>query len=455
MKHLLSTVAALAVSIPLGAFGVDPAGLQFQVNSVEPGDQVNPVVAADAAGNFVVVWTGNETTGPDVSGSSIWARRFDADGKALGDQFLVNTTTAGDQVSPAVAMNSTGAFIVVWCSLQSAGDAFYGILAQRFGADGAAVGTEFLVNTLTADVQESPSVALSSTGEFIVVWQSAGSPGDDDDVRSIQARLYEADGTPSAGQFQVNTFTTGDQADPNVTALSDGGYLVSWFNVSGSSGTDDDGRSVQAQEIGPTGSLVGAEFQVNSYTASHQYEPSVTALANGAFVIVWTSDGSDGTDTDYAVLGQRFDRDALPDGPEFQVNTTTLSIQCLPSVAATADGSFLVVWRSGDYSGGSPDGDDYAIAGRVFAADGTPAGDEFVVNDVATGRQDAPDVAAAPNGRFIAVWQSESSPGDDTDLSIQTRRFGPAALIFSDDFESGDTGQWSSASKNLRIGGVR
>jgi len=448
MKNLVLFAVVLAVCTPVGAQrGIDPSGLQFQVNSVEPGDQVNPVVATDATGRFVVVWTGNETTGPDVSGSSIWARRFGADGKAIGDQFLVNSSTTGDQLSPAVTMGPTGAFIVTWCSLQSSGDSFYGILGQRYDADGLAVGEEFLVNSLTANVQESPAIALADTGEFIIVWQSIGSGGDDNDARSIQARIYEANGTASGDQFQVNTYIDGEQADPDVTALSGGGWIVAWYNVSGSSGSDDDGRSVQAQQISSTGSLIGAEFQVNSYTTSHQYEPSVSALPDGAFVIVWTSDGSDGTDTDYAVLGQRYDGDALPVGNEFQVNTTTLSYQCLPSVAAMNDGTFFVVWRSGEYSGGSPDGDDYAISGQAFASDGTPTGVEFLVNDVFTGRQNAPNVDAGPEGTYVSVWQSQSSPGDDTDLSIQARRFGPDGLIFSDGFESGNTEQWDTGAK--------
>ena len=429
-----------------GLVAVAMAGPQFQVNSVNSGDQTAPDLAADDAGNFVVVWTGAETSGPDVSGSSVWARRFDSSGKALADQFLVNTSTTGDQISPAVAMQSNGAFIVVWCSLQSIGDAFYGILAQRYAADGSASGGEFLVNGLTADVQESPSVAISSGGDFLVVWQSMGSGGDDDDLRSIQGRLYTADGRAAGDQFQINSYTAGDQAGADVAALPGGGFIVTWFNVSGSSGSDDDGRSVQAQEVSSAGALIGAEFQVNTFTTSHQYEPSVAAQPDGGFVVVWTSDGSPETDPDYSVLGQRFDTDALPVGPEFQVNTTVQWVQALPSVAATDDGSFLVLWRSGEYSGDGPDGDDYAISGRSFAADGTPDGDEFLVNDVFTGRQDVPALGAAPGGRFIATWQSQSSPGDDTDLSIQARQFGPGALIFSDSFEGGDTGQWDAAS---------
>jgi hypothetical protein len=75
----------------------------------------------------------------------------------------------------------------------------------------------------------------------------------------------------------------------------------------GSSGTDTSGWSVQARRYASDGSAQGAEFQVNSYTMNDQWIPSVAAAANGDFVVVWVSDGSTGTDTDsVSIQGQRF-----------------------------------------------------------------------------------------------------------------------------------------------------
>jgi|GEM_PF-7074778 len=35
---------------------------------------------------------------------------------------------------------------------------------------------------------------------------------------------------PVGGEFRVNTYTTGDQDSPTITALSDGGFVVSWMS---------------------------------------------------------------------------------------------------------------------------------------------------------------------------------------------------------------------------------
>src|SRR5262249_18344584 len=51
-------------------------------------------VAMDAAGDYVVTWS---SYGQDGSGWGVYAQRYDVNGKALGGEFRVNTTTLGDQ----------------------------------------------------------------------------------------------------------------------------------------------------------------------------------------------------------------------------------------------------------------------------------------------------------------------------------------------------------------------
>ena len=88
----------------------------------------------------------------------------------------------------------------------------------------------------------------------------------------------------------------------------------------------------------------GAEFQVNTFTTSAQQQPSVAVDAGGGFVVVWNSNGSSGTDTSLSsILGQRFAANGTAQGGEFQVNTYTTYYQNGPSVSADADGDFVVV----------------------------------------------------------------------------------------------------------------
>ena len=98
-------------------------------------------------------------------------------------------------------------------------------------------------------------------------------------------------------QFQVNTYTTNDQKGAKVEADTDGDFVVVWHSP-GSAGTDSSSYSVQGMRYLSDGSTIGGEFQVNTYTTAVQWYPSVSLDGDGDFVVVWSSLGSTGTDTD-------------------------------------------------------------------------------------------------------------------------------------------------------------
>ena len=44
----------------------------------------------------------------------VYKQEYNADGTTNGGQTRVNTTTAGDQVYPSLAINGVGQFVVAW-----------------------------------------------------------------------------------------------------------------------------------------------------------------------------------------------------------------------------------------------------------------------------------------------------------------------------------------------------
>lgn len=78
-------------------------------------------------------------------------------------------------------------------------------------------------------------------------------------------------------------------------------------------------------------SYVYGEERVNAYTVDYQYAPSVSPLAGGGYVVVWTSREQDGSND--GIYAQRFTASGVPTGPEFRVNTTTANHQLEPRVA--------------------------------------------------------------------------------------------------------------------------
>ena len=90
-----------------------PQGSEFRVNAYTTDDQALPSVATDAAGNLVISWM---SVGQDGDGSGVYAQRYASDGTPQGLQFQANTLWPGDQLRPSVAMDAAGNFVVAWGS---------------------------------------------------------------------------------------------------------------------------------------------------------------------------------------------------------------------------------------------------------------------------------------------------------------------------------------------------
>jgi Ca2+-binding RTX toxin-like protein len=145
-------------------------GIEFQVNTFIPGDQLNPVIAVDSVGRFVIAW---ESESEDGSGSGIYARLYDQNGNPRGLPFRVNNSTRGDQSTPSIGMDAEGNFTIAWTSdnRDEDGDGS-GIYAQQFDQNGERIDNVFRVNSTTAEDQSNPALATQSNGNLVVAWQS-------------------------------------------------------------------------------------------------------------------------------------------------------------------------------------------------------------------------------------------------------------------------------------------
>ncbi|MDF2867032.1 MAG: hypothetical protein K0S11_502, partial [Gammaproteobacteria bacterium] len=125
--------------------------------------------------------------------------------------------------------------------------------------------------------------------------------------------------TKAGSEFLVNTYTLDTQASTTITALSDGGFVITWqsYNQASSSSTYD----IYAQCYTADGSKVGSEFLINTYIIDFQITPMVTAVKDGGFVIIWTSYDQAAAGTD--IYAQRYAADGSKAGSEFLVNTYT------------------------------------------------------------------------------------------------------------------------------------
>ncbi|UUC48123.1 Ig-like domain-containing protein [Pseudomonas citronellolis] len=457
-------------------YSVDPATGAVQqigpgdvrVNTGIAGDQYKPTAVALDDGGYLVIWG---SAGGDGSGSAIFAQRYDAQGHKLGREFLVNPTTegnqgwAGDNVDMKNLLDATlmadGSVYVTWQS-DKADNSSWGIEATVIDID-AGYYSEFRVNGTLGGAQDHSATASLPNGGFVVVWESASGDGSND---CVMAQLFDATGMPLGGEFVVNA-TTGDfQGKPAVAVLADGSFVVSWTSYAG--GSD----AIMQQKFGYTydldGNISGAQLQggesrVNVSDADSQRYSSITALEDGGYMLSWKSWEGGG----WRIYARQYDADGSPAsgdllvsathytsdiigasistladgrvvftyarnlgggdayfriydpqtqsfGPELVANQTTANSQASPSVSMLANGNFIVTWDSNDHSG--PDQYGYGVWGRIFDTAGTPLGNEFLLSTSTVGDQAMPVVVPRADGSFVVVYQSatDAAPGAGT-----------------------------------------
>ncbi|MBZ0112117.1 MAG: hypothetical protein K8J08_06645 [Thermoanaerobaculia bacterium] len=204
-------------------------GPTFPIDStVAPLGNIAPDLAADpSTGNFTVVW--DHQTGVAGNPADIRARRFDAKGTPLGDDFVVNTTTANAQGQASVAYGPQELSAVAWTGdpLQPQGPQDLDVFLQIFDAAGLPIGGEIQVNTFTPDTQDQPTVRFlpdldsESRPQVLVHWR---------DVGNTDGAMPRGTGT------SYKCFSIEGLEDPSTSIFNDGfesGDTTSWTSNTG------------------------------------------------------------------------------------------------------------------------------------------------------------------------------------------------------------------------------
>jgi ELWxxDGT repeat protein len=369
--------------------GTTRQGNEFRVSSTASSSQTSSVIAMDPSGNSVVVWKGWLNDG---SRENIFAQRFNASGIAVGSEILVNTYTESDQRDPTVAMDANGNFVVLWGSNEQDGSSD-GVYGQRYAANGTPIGAEFRVNQTTDSFQGHPSVAMHSSGSFVVTWSSVDQDGSG---VGIYGRRFGADGNAIGAEFIVNSFTSGHQSGSEIGVGSDGSFVITW----NSENQDGSSWGIYAQRFDAAANPQGAEFRVNTFTAGYQLNPALAVESDGDFTIAWRSAGQDGSGD--GIYAQRYAANGTAVGSEFRINTTTLNSQDEVSLAADSQGNLIAAWSSWHQ-----DGSDRGIYAQIYSADGNPRGGEFRVNTFTNNPQRRAAIAVDADGDYLVVWDSE------------------------------------------------
>lgn len=330
--------------------------------------------------------------------------------------------------------------------------------------------SEFVVETQTRGFQRHPELTALGSG-FCVAWTDDSVDHCDVGGPDVRAKLFQFSGAPMGRAFIVNTETIDHQRDPKLAGLADGNFVAIWQDFSGRGG-DDCGSGLKAKLFDGSGRVIRDEFLVNLETSGRQFNASVAALLGGSFVVVWQT-GAAGSS---CVMARVFSADGEPASVDILVDINSQSQSDHPMVAPMQDGGFIVVWsertiglngplqtlKARQFSGnGSPQGDEllvnpdamvdqtqlsaiglqdggFAIAWaeiadpsplirlgcRVFEADGQPRGAVIEVSSNSLDRAHSAALAALADGKFVLVWTQRNGPGSEIAHSICAKVFG-------------------------------
>jgi hypothetical protein len=297
------------------------AEMVLAVNTTTRNDQFRPDTASSATGSSVVVWTDTFS----ITDHDIRAQLFNTAGNKVGPEIAVSLSTL-DEIQPKVAMDSHGNFVVSWTQLLPGGDT--NVVAQRFGSGGSRQGPVIPVGAgtfrehdsdvamsaggsftvayvretnnnnpdvfakqydafgnllnvvsvaVTSKAETSPSIAMTPDGRFDVAWEDAFSASDHD----IRMNTYSANGVLT-NTFALAVGTT-YEFTPSVAVDNNGNSVTAWA-VHGNGGSDIKARRVSASGI------AGPVLDIAS-TSDYEGSPSVAMKrSGGSFVVAYESD---------------------------------------------------------------------------------------------------------------------------------------------------------------------
>ncbi len=333
-----------------------------------------------------------QESGATATGIDVYSQRFSAAGLAMGNRVRVNSTTTGTQSNPAIAMDANGKYVITW---QDSGSN-PGIFARIFSADGTPSAQIITVSTQNTNGEaQQPSIGMDQAGNFVIAWTYAG-------TKQVQARRFTALGIPIGPEFRVDTAGSEPSqvaSGPSVAMDGSGNFAVIWQTGMGpGNGTGIFGRWYKANGSGAiktTGERIAIRQVMNGTTPIPYTDPDISMNERGDSIVTWSSPTS-GT-----IEARRFDSEGRFDGPLFQPQTPTGN---QPRSGIDAEGNVTLIWKNG--------------ANYLFAWQDRWTNQISQTTTFASG--DSPvAMGMNPDGDFIVAWPESVSGG----YAIATDRF--------------------------------
>ncbi len=251
------------------------------VNSDDAGQQYTPSIAMAPNGNFVVAW---EDQSVNAKTPQIYIRGFKADGTELFHDRNTMDSVSGSRIAPDVAMDKDGKFVVTWQD-DTDGNDLYQIYAKGFNADGSERIKAFTVNTNDAGQQYTPAVAMNASGDFYIVYDDNQSSS----VHHINARGFDASGKEI---FKDQNISDKDEIDgkprPVVCVADDRSAVFGWKAMT-TAAHDYKYGDIHRRGVTSTGELKNIST-AHYVDVGNQESPALGCTASGKHVFLFSDD---------------------------------------------------------------------------------------------------------------------------------------------------------------------
>lgn len=322
---------------------------EIAVNDSTLGSQINPQIASNSNGKFVIVWS--SFTGNDTKAFYDIKLKLFLNSEAYSEEILVNTFTDHSQTKPQVAMNEMGEFIVVWESWEQDGSD-RGVFGQKFDSDGLKIGDEFKVNSTTLFSQARPKVEFLDNEKYIIVWES----WDEENLGyDLFGKIYGSADDIIKDEFKINSYEPNNQWYADI-AVQNNGFDIVWCSW------EQDGYDggIYLKSFDENYTAKDDEILINSSTQFYQWLPKISILQNGNKAIVWSSWNLDGSRE--GLFYKLLDKNNKELTLEKRLNNNTISYQWEPDFIEIDPNEFVAVWSSyGEIS------DDYEVMMNKFS----------------------------------------------------------------------------------------
>lgn len=320
----------------------------------------------------------------------------------------VNSTTYLSQKDSSSTQLNDGSYVVSWTSLNAKG--LGSIYAQHFSATGAKIGGQVLVNSPLAGSAKDSDVSALANGGYVVSWNVDQTSGM---KFSTHAQRFTTAGSKSGVDTIISQNSTYEQAVSQV-GMWNGGFLTVWES-NNAQPPKANGYGIHAVLTSSSGVVNTQDIRVNLTLLKDQLDPSLAMFArvNGAstgYAIAFETPDSSG----FGIVGRAFGANAQGAASEFQVNTTQTGEQRDPSTTVLANGDIVIAWTST-----GQDGSGNGVYLQRFTAAGVKVGVETLVNTTTANDQGHPQIAGLADGGYVVVWDSVGQDGSGSGIYFQ------------------------------------